>query len=129
MEILCDNFAEKLNFMVESVKTADFVCIDSEFSGLNVGFEDQQNGFDELEDRYQKLRHNCKRMNAFQFGVCTFKWDQEQNTYVSRPFNVYTWPHSEILGSSTMQFKASNIAFLTKHKFDFNKLFTMGVNY
>lgn len=52
MEILCDNFASKLAFMVESVKTADFVCIDSEFSGLNVGYEDQQNGFDELEDRY-----------------------------------------------------------------------------
>ena len=28
-----------------------------------------------------------------------------------------------------MQFKASNIRFLMKHNFDFNKLFTLGVNY
>jgi hypothetical protein len=28
-----------------------------------------------------------------------------------------------------MQFKASNIKFLTKHGFDFNKLFTSGITY
>ena len=28
-----------------------------------------------------------------------------------------------------MQFKASNIRFLMKHNFDFNKLFNSGVNY
>ena len=62
-------------------------------------------------------------------GVCTFKWDARRQTYTSRPFNVYTWPHSEILGDSTMQFKTSNIRFLMKHNFDFNKLFNLGVNY
>ena len=28
-----------------------------------------------------------------------------------------------------MQFKASNLRFLMKHNFDFNKLFNLGVNY
>ena len=62
-------------------------------------------------------------------GVCTFKWDAERLCYTSRPFNVYVWPHSEILGDQTMQFKASNLRFLMKHNFDFNKLFNLGVNY
>lgn len=62
-------------------------------------------------------------------GVCCFKWDARRATYSSRPFNVYVWPHSEILGDSTMQFKTSNIRFLMKHNFDFNKLFNLGVNY
>ena len=65
MEILVDNFAERLNFIVESVLDADFITVDTEFSGLRVGFEDQSNGFDQTEDRYQKLKHNCSRMNAF----------------------------------------------------------------
>ena len=129
MEIRVDNFAEKLNFMIESVLSADFITVDTEFSGLSVGFEDKANGFDQAEDRYQKLKHNCTRMNAFQIGVCCFKWDPRRTTYASRPFNAYVWPHSEILGDQTMQFKASNIRFLMKHNFDFNKLFTLGVNY
>jgi hypothetical protein len=68
-------------------------------------------------------------MNAFQVGVCCFKWDPRHASYTSRPFNVYVWPHSEILGDQTMQFKTSNIRFLMKHNFDFNKLFNLGVNY
>ena len=68
-------------------------------------------------------------MNAFQVGVCCFKWDNKKGSYTSRPFNVYVWPHSEILQDSTMQFKVSNIRFLMRHNFDFNKLFNMGVNY
>ena len=98
MEIRVDNFAEKLNFMIESILSADFITVDTEFSGLSVGFEDKANGFDQAEDRYQKLRHNCTRMNAFQIGVCCFKWDPRRTTYASRPFNAYVWPHSEILG-------------------------------
>jgi len=129
MEILNNNFAENLKFVIASINTADFVTMDTEFSGLSVGFEDQTNGFDQAEDRYQKLKHNCSRMNAFQIGICTFKWDPAHSCYSERPFNVYVFPHSEILGNSTLQFKASNIRFLMKHNFDFNKLFASGVNY
>ena len=65
MEILIDNFAEKLEFMIESIRTADFIAVDTEFSGLAIGYDDQKHGFDQSEDRYQKLKHNCMRMNAF----------------------------------------------------------------
>ena len=52
MEILIGNFAEKLNFMVQSVRTADFIAVDTEFSGLQVGYDDQKHGFDQSEERY-----------------------------------------------------------------------------
>ena len=68
-------------------------------------------------------------MNAFQVGICCFKWDAKRSCYSSRPFNAFVFPHSEILGNKTLQFKASNIRFLIKNHFDFNKLFTEGVNY
>ena len=77
MDITIKNFAEKLQFILDSVKTADFIALDSEFSGLNVGYEDIPHGYDEAEQRYQKLKHNCSRMNAFQFGIATLKWDQK----------------------------------------------------
>ena len=40
MEILIDNFAEKLEFMIESIRTADFIAVDTEFSGLAIGYDD-----------------------------------------------------------------------------------------
>ena len=41
-----NNFAERLEFMIQSVLTADFIAVDTEFSGLSVGFEDKAHGFD-----------------------------------------------------------------------------------
>lgn len=41
MDITSQNFEEKLQFMLESVRSADFIALDTEFSGLNVGYEDQ----------------------------------------------------------------------------------------
>ena len=52
MEIVVENHAEKLNFMMESVLSADFIAVDTEFSGLRVGYEDEQHTFDQSEDRY-----------------------------------------------------------------------------
>ena len=68
----------------KSIKTADFIAYDTEFSGLTIGFDDKQHDFDTLEAKYQKVKHNCKRMNAFQIGVTTFKWDanMEMSTHV-----------------------------------------------
>ena len=46
MDILSDNFIEKLDFMLESVRSADFITLDTEFSGLAVSQEDQVHSFD-----------------------------------------------------------------------------------
>ena len=129
MDITVSNFSELLPMMIKSIETADFIALDTEFSGLSIGFEDQTHGFDQAEQRYQKLKHCVDRCNAFQIGWTTYKWDENQSCYVSRPFNAYVWPHSDILGDRVNQFKSSNIKFLMQHNFDFNKLFKEGINY
>ena len=74
MDITCQNFSETLPKVFKAIDKADFIAFDSEFSGiwlivkfsgLTVGFEDKHSEFDTIEDRYQKLKHNCSRMNAF----------------------------------------------------------------
>ena len=40
MEILATNFADKLDFVLDSIRTADFIALDTEFSGLNVNYDD-----------------------------------------------------------------------------------------
>jgi hypothetical protein len=40
MDITSENFRHKLNGIVKSIESADFIALDTEFSGLSVGFED-----------------------------------------------------------------------------------------
>ena len=46
MDIVISNFKEYLPLMIDSIETADFIAMDTEFSGLSVGYEDQVHGFD-----------------------------------------------------------------------------------
>jgi hypothetical protein len=68
-------------------------------------------------------------MNAFQFGIATYKWDAKKYKYVMRPFNFYVFPNSQIMDKRVMQFDTSCINFLMQNKFDFNKLFTQAISY
>jgi poly(A)-specific ribonuclease len=97
MDITSENFIERLPLITQSIQTADFMAIDSEFSGLSIGFDDKQHDYDTTEDKYQKFKHTIQRMNAFQWGVTTFKWDSKRSKYVMRPFNFYVFPSSTLM--------------------------------
>eukprot|EP00347_Sterkiella_histriomuscorum_P019713 403340574 len=129
MDITRENFIELLPLIRHSINSADFIAYDTEFSGLSIGFDDKGHEYDTVEDRYQKLVHNCSRMNTFQVGLCTFRWIPEKMKYVCRPFNFYVFPDSSLFEDINIQFQASNIKFLTDNHFDFNKLFTQGISY
>lgn len=69
-------------------------------------------------------------MNAFQWGICTFKFDKKESVYKTRPFNFYVFPQNNIDGfDQVLQYKMSNIKFLINHHFDFNKLFDKGIGF
>lgn len=38
MDIVQSNFLEKLDVILQSIQTADFISLDTEFSGLSIGF-------------------------------------------------------------------------------------------
>ena len=69
MDVTSDNFHETLPMVKESIMNADFIAFDTEFSGkvywganfsgLTVGIEDKGHDYDMVEDRYQKIKHNC----------------------------------------------------------------------
>jgi len=65
-----------------------------------------------VEDRYQKLIHNCARMNTFQVGLCTFRWSPEKMKYVCRPFNFYVFPDSELYEDQVLQFKVTQTSLM-----------------
>lgn len=41
MDVVSSNMREQIALMIESIREADFVTFDAEFSGLSVGTKDQ----------------------------------------------------------------------------------------
>ena len=50
MDITSSNFLQHIDLIRESIQSADFMAIDSEFSGLTIGFDDRKHDYDTVED-------------------------------------------------------------------------------
>ena len=96
------------NFQVCTIAT-NFYLRFRDFLGLNVGYDDRQHDYDTVEDRYQKLKHNCSRMNTFQVGIAAFIWNEADQMYTCRPFNFYVFKDSTIYDSTVLQFQVSEV--------------------
>ncbi|XP_053936289.1 poly(A)-specific ribonuclease PARN isoform X2 [Cuculus canorus] len=67
----------------------------------------------------------------FQFGLCTFKYDQTEEKYITKSFNFYIFPKPFNRSSPDVKFvcQSSSIDFLANQGFDFNKVFRNGIPY
>ncbi|XP_044289311.1 poly(A)-specific ribonuclease PARN [Varanus komodoensis] len=133
MEITRSNFKDNLSKVYEAIEDADFVAIDGEFSGISDGpsVSALTNGFDTPEERYQKLKKHSMDFLLFQFGLCTFKYDQTESKYITKSFNFYIFPKPFNRTSPDVKFvcQSSSIDFLANQGFDFNKVFRNGIPY
>ncbi|XP_058237036.1 poly(A)-specific ribonuclease PARN isoform X2 [Hemibagrus wyckioides] len=89
------------------------------------------NGMDTPEERYSKLRKHSMDFLLFQFGICTFRYDQSQSKYFTKAFNFYIFPKPFSRASPDIKFicQSSSIEFLASQGFDFNKVFRDGIPY
>ncbi|GAA6080542.1 poly(A)-specific ribonuclease PARN, partial [Tachysurus ichikawai] len=87
-------FKDTLRVIYSAVDDADFLAIDGEFSGLSDGpaVSMLTNGMDTPEERYSKLRKHSMDFLLFQFGLCTFRYDQSRAQYFTKAFNFYIFP-------------------------------------
>uniref|UniRef100_A0A8C5TPK3 Poly(A)-specific ribonuclease PARN n=1 Tax=Malurus cyaneus samueli TaxID=2593467 RepID=A0A8C5TPK3_9PASS len=94
MEVIRSNFKDNLNKVYEAIEESDFLAIDGEFSGISDGpsVSALTNGFDTPEERYQKLKKHSMDFLLFQFGLCTFKYDDAEEKYIMKSFNFYIFP-------------------------------------
>ncbi|XP_048051562.1 poly(A)-specific ribonuclease PARN isoform X1 [Megalobrama amblycephala] len=133
MEVTRQNFKEVLPEVCNAVQEADFISIDGEFTGISDGpsVSALTNGLDTPEERYTKLRKHSMNFLLFQFGICTFRYDQAQSTYITRAFNFYIFPKPFSRTSPDIKFicQSSSIDFLASQGFDFNKVFRSGIPY
>uniref|UniRef100_A0A3Q4B9H5 Poly(A)-specific ribonuclease PARN n=1 Tax=Mola mola TaxID=94237 RepID=A0A3Q4B9H5_MOLML len=133
MEVTRRNFKECLDTVYSAIEEADFLAIDGEFSGISDGpnVSALTNGLDTPEERYTKLKKHSMDFLLFQFGLCTFKYDQTRSKYIIKPFNFYVFPKPFNRTSPDIKFicQSSSIDFLASQGFDFNKVFCNGIPY
>ncbi|GJQ72312.1 hypothetical protein Trydic_g3401 [Trypoxylus dichotomus] len=129
MEVTKSTFNKLLPTIKESISNSTFLAIDCEFSGLGTGNE--INGFDSQKLYYEKIRRGCRDFLVIQFGLCTFRYDNENKCFKQRAFNFYIFPKAIPKYVSDQRFlcQVSSIDFLVAQDFDFNKLFKHGIPY
>lgn len=125
MDILVSNLTESLPLLYESIEKAEFIALDTEFTGLFARDEDAFDESDTLEERYMKMRKSCESFFMCQMGISAFIFDTSSNSYNIRNFNVYTLPSSQ---SRQMCIHPSSMKFLVDNNFDMNKLFKCGIS-
>lgn len=103
------------------------MSIDTEFTGLKVS-DVKDNYFDSMEERYQVIKEASKQYIIIQFGLVTFFYDKDKDTFTHKAWNFYTYPSQTKNFMPTVRFmcESSAIEFLSSFGFDFNKLFHHG---
>lgn len=107
MDITQSNFEDQLPLVKQSIETAEFISIDTEFSGKHFicdgvtiidesvdigytcGIQDRPHDFETVEERYCKIKELVEQFAMLQYGICTFHWDSVNKKYQARPFNFY----------------------------------------
>ncbi|RCH80662.1 hypothetical protein CU098_001621, partial [Rhizopus stolonifer] len=128
MEVLRSNFEEKLPVIEQAMLEADFIAIDTEFTGLTTPDIQFQN-IDDIETRYSKLKSCVQEFTIIQYGVCAFKRNPETGDFMAKPFNFYIFgaDTNEVYSRRIFSATPSSLSFLRSNKFDFNKLIEEGI--
>ncbi|KAG2501047.1 hypothetical protein HYH03_000866 [Edaphochlamys debaryana] len=124
----------------EAIRQADFVAIDTEFTGL---FPDGVFGddfLDDFEERYKKLHASANSFIISQFGLAAFRWCPASPGSVGptraghwevRTFNAYVFPRPVAAMNWDKRFvcQASSLTYLAAQGFDFNRMIRDGIGY
>ncbi|XP_047995663.1 poly(A)-specific ribonuclease PARN-like [Leguminivora glycinivorella] len=127
MEITRKNFKESLPIVSDSIKRADFLVIDAEFTGLINGPDVTM--FDSPAEYYLRTMMGCKDFLLIQYGLCAFYWDEDAKQYMNDAYNFYLFPRGRPGPERMFLCQSSSLDFLSAQGFDFNKLIRDGIPY
>ncbi|KAL5016515.1 hypothetical protein ScPMuIL_006104 [Solemya velum] len=126
-EVVKSTFEYHFPIIEASIRKADFIAIDTEFTGLDIDEKCQGSLFDTSEERYAKLRKNVSQFTLSQIGLAIFTKVPDENVYQVETFNMPLLAMA--FGSLDVCFslQTSSLNFLCTHNFDFNKFIYEGV--
>ncbi|GBP34967.1 Poly(A)-specific ribonuclease PARN [Eumeta japonica] len=127
LRIIVDYFKTTLPLIEKSIEAADFLVIDTEFTGLINGKDVSL--FDSPSEYYMRLLNGSSDFLLIQFGLCAFYWNEKENHYMNDAYNFYLFPRVRPGPERMFLCQSSSLDFLASQGFDFNKLIREGISY
>ncbi|XP_069669243.1 pre-piRNA 3'-exonuclease trimmer-like isoform X3 [Periplaneta americana] len=121
-EITRHNFEEKYNEVVEHLKNATVIAVDTEFTGLLSDPEYKPSLFDTGNERYKKLRLSIEQFLVMEVGITTFRCIEDEYKFEANRYTFYIFPRSFASVDNKFMCQASSLEFLCQNNFDFNKV-------
>ncbi|PIC47569.1 hypothetical protein B9Z55_006883 [Caenorhabditis nigoni] len=124
IEVNRENFSKIWPYLLVCVKSADFIGIDLELSGLGgQGLRSK-----DVQERYKTIREAAHTRSILSIGIATMKLTHKSEKrralrYETQVFNLLT------LSEKPFTIEPSALQFLAKHSFDFNRLIQSGVQF
>ncbi|RDX61631.1 Poly(A)-specific ribonuclease PARN, partial [Mucuna pruriens] len=126
------NFEPSLAELRRHLRSSDFVAIDLEMTGVTSAPWRESVEFDRSDVRYLKVRDSAAKFAVVQFGVCPFRWDPSNHSFIAHPHNFYVFPRQELAGLGPCDeflCQTTSMDFLATYQFDFNACIHEGISY
>ncbi|XP_076473085.1 pre-piRNA 3'-exonuclease trimmer-like [Babylonia areolata] len=128
-EVTKSSFEQLFPLIEKTIKEADFIAIDSEFTGLTVRDNDKPSLFDTSEERYRKIKNSVSRLSLCQIGISAFVRDKDQQSYQAHTYNFPLCPMAFGPISPGFYWQTSSLQFMSHFNFDFNTCVYEGVSF